>query len=109
MRILRMVLARRMRTKMLVSFRLTFASSCAYDCKDVFFHELTYRSFLLVMQLTLLYSFTSPGLFVESCWHLFAGRAWRPQVAVRGPGRVTFLRCAAIAAAWSALSACPCM
>ena len=61
------------------------------------------------MQLTLLYSFTSPGLFVESCWHLFAGRAWQPQVAVRGPGRVTFLRCAAIAAAWSALSACPCM
>ncbi len=77
--------------------------------RKFFFHELTYQSFLLAMQLTLLYSFTSPGLFVKSCWHLFAGRAWQPQAAVRGPGRVTCLRCAAIAAAWSALSACPCM
>ena len=38
----------------------------------------------------------------------FAGRAWQPHAAARGPGRVTCLRCAASAAAWSALSASPC-
>ena len=38
----------------------------------------------------------------------FAGKAWSPNVAAQGPGKVACLRCAACAGTWGELSATPC-
>lgn len=49
-----------------------------------------------------------PPPAAEACRALFAGRAWAPHAAARGPGFAACLQCGAVAAGWAALAARPC-